>query len=736
MPQYQIKSFSNYVLRTPAFPLSGYLKLLEEYSEKGLVELIKGPYFEGAIRIASPDLALFLKKYVEHPETLTKEKRKSLELTFLKYLARISSRCTPFGLFAGCAVGSFKTSTTITLGAKEEHRRFSQLDMHFWVLLLQKLSNNQLIKIKLRYFPNTSIYALGGFYRYVEFAYSKLRREHKISALRKSATLETLLMVAKKGTTIDELILHLAENESEKEQARKYVNYLVDAQFLISELDARVTSSDSWSDLFAILDKTALPEEEVQVMRELKLGLEMLDQNIIPTSENYQELDVLIKKTDLDVDQKYLFQTDLNLTARENRLDVSISTKTLKALRFLNGIQPKISSTNLKNFTKAFLERYESREMPLATVLDSETGIGYLQHNKMNDAHPLLDFFSFKESYTPKDLQIWSAYDYLLEDKLKASLKQNQTILCLSESDFPDFNSDWQETPTTFSVMVELVKNKGVETVVLESSGNTSAAKLLGRFCNGNKAIHELTQSIIEKEETQQNEVIYAEIVHIPEARTGNVLRRPVLRAYEIPYLCNPGVESDRVLSLEDLAISVRNDKVVLRSKKHNKEVVPCLSTAHNYSGTVLPVYHFLCDLQFQHCKPVYSFSWGVLEHHYRFFPRVVYKDVILAKAKWIVSQEELQSFYKLNNAALLEQFTIWRNGKQLPKYVNWIPSDNTLLLDLEQLVCIELFLKSVEKYSKIVLEEFLFSEDTVVKNSEGLGFTNQFILSYYKQSA
>ncbi|MCG2612221.1 lantibiotic dehydratase family protein [Flavobacterium sp. SM15] len=736
MPRYQIKSFSNYVLRTPAFPLSVYLELLEDYSEMRLREIIQDPYFEEAIHIASPDLVHFLKKYIENPKALTKGKQKSLELTFLKYLARSSSRCTPFGLFAGCAVGNFGTTNSVELTTKDQYIRFSQFDMCFWMLLLEKLTNNQLVRSGLRYFPNTSLYVLGDFYRYVEFTSLKLKREHKISALRKSPTLEKLLDKAQNGATIDELIEHLVENESEINEARAYVNHLIETQLLISELDPRVTGNEVWDAFFAILNRTDLPKEELQVFYELKLRLELLDHNIIPASDNYRELDALIEKIEVAVDRKYLLQTDLSLSTRENKLDASFSVKTLEALRFLNGIRPQNSPTSLRDFVIAFQERYETREMPLAIVLDNETGIGYLQQAKINDAHPLLDRFSFKEKSGPKVLQAWSSYDYLLEEKLKGCQNKNQAILYLSEKDFPDFNSDWEATPASFSVMVELVKNKGVETVVLESSGNTSAAKLLGRFCSGNKAIHDLTQSIVVAEETHKNDVIFAEIVHIPEARTCNVLRRPVLRTFEIPYLCNPGVTSDRVIGLDDLMVSVRNDVVVLRSKKHNKEVHPCLSTAHNYSGTVLPVYHFLCDLQFQYSKPIYNFSWGVLEHHHRFFPRVVYKEVVLAKARWIIDKEELQHFYMLNGVALLEHFSNWRRERQVSRYVNWVPSDNTLLLDLEQLISVELLLKSVGKYSKIVLEEFLFSDDAVVKNSQGQGFTNQFVFSYYKQTA
>ena len=188
----------------------------------------------------------------------------------------------------------------------------------------------------------------------------------------------------------------------------------------------------------------------------------------------------------------------------------------------------------------------------------------------------------------------------------------------------------------------------------IESSGDVSAAKLLGRFCNGNEAIHNLTNEIVKKEAAYHSDKILAEIVHVPESRTGNILRRPILREYEIAYLSNSGVTQDYTIDLNDLMISIKNNKIILRSKKHNKEVIPCLSNAHNYSNKSLPIYHFLCDLQSQDVKPIYSFSWGVLESHYDYFPRVDYKDVILSKAKWIVSKNEIENFLKRNEYSII----------------------------------------------------------------------------------
>lgn len=272
--------------------------------------------------------------------------------------------------------------------------------------------------------------------------------------------------------------------------------------------------------------------------------------------------------------------------------------------------------------------------MPLATVLDTETGIGYLQNSEMNDIHEILEKFSFKSKGQEAENQSWTAYDFLIGKKLRACILKKEKAVSLSENDFPDFDPNWNNAPATFSVMIEIALNQDKEIIAIESSGDVSAAKLLGRFCNGNDAIYNLTNEIVTKEATYHSDKILAEIVHIPESRTGNILRRPVLRAFEIAYLATSAVTQDYMIDLNDLMISIRNNKIILRSKKHNKEVIPCLSNAHNYSNKSLPIYHFLCDLQSQDIKPIYSFSWGILETHYDFFPRVDYNGVLLSKSK------------------------------------------------------------------------------------------------------
>ncbi len=223
-------------------------------------------------------------------------------------------------------------------------------------------------------------------------------------------------------------------------------------------------------------------------------------------------------------------------------------------------------------------------------------------------------------------------------------------------------------------------------------------------------------------------------MVHIPKSRTGNILKRPVLRKHEISYLCIPGIAKEDNLDLTDLWISIQNNRIILRSKKYNKEILPCLSNAHNFSGNSLPIYHFLCDLGLQNTKPVHAFNWGILHSHYNYFPRVTYNKIIISKAKWTITNKEIITLCRINPTQLTEDFLKWRLSRNIPRFVNLIDFDNTLLFDFESHICMSLFLKSIKNKDEIILEEFLFTEKSIVQNSVGNNFSNQVILSYFKE--
>ncbi|QZK88978.1 lantibiotic dehydratase family protein [Flavobacterium sp. CHNK8] len=730
MHHYQIRPFSSHVLRTPLLPLSFYTKIMEKEAVISVFDLLQDPLVYEALQLASPELVVLVEKYWKNPQSFSNKKTTALAFSVLKYCARMASRCTPFGLFAGCTVGEKGQTTNIVMDHKELFQRHTQLDMQFWIALLQELAKQEEVRNTLNYKPNTSLYEVGSFYRYVEYRYKGTKREHSIAALRKTDVLILVYEKSKQGITIEALIDLLADDASERDDAKDFVNQLIDFQFLVSDLDGAVTTKNEWDRIQVLLERVPNFEKEITFFKTLKDQIESLDAGLVPKPNAYTDIKDILTAAKVTFDEKYLFQTDLTTATSVNTMHPKVYRQTLEALTFLNGIQKKHKKHTLEEFIKAFLHRYEGREMPLALVLDTEIGLGYPVSLQRNDTHELLEFIYFKNK-NETETQTWSAFDRILEQKLQTCKQLQQTVLELTEKDFTDFDCNWKEAPTTFSVLIELLKE---DVVVLESSGNVSAVKLLGRFCNGNEAIATLTAEIVAKEQAYDSNQIKAEVVHIPESRTGNILKRPPLRLYEIPYLSHSGVSEAYQIGIDDLMVSVQNNTIILRSKKHNKTVVPCLSNAHNYASKSLPSYHFLCDLQGQNDKPIYSFDWGVLFSHYHYFPRVVYKKVILSKAKWVVTADEISFLAQQAENVFFEVFTNWRKERQLPQWVNWIQFDNTLLLNFDKELGARLLINAVKKQPKIILEEFLFMENSAVNDAAQEMYSNQIILSFYKE--
>ena len=307
MHHYQVRPFAYYVLRTPLFPLPFYFDLLENYSEEALLQQFENPYVREAIRMASTELLTALDKWKADPSCLSPKKRQSLQLSLLKYMARISARCTPFGLFAGCTVGKIAFETNIILNSTENFSRFTQFDMQFWVALLREFAKREEVISYLKYYPNKSIYALGDFYRYVEYNHVKTKREHSISALRNTALLSDLVLQATSGMTVDEMVCLLADDDSETAEALEYINQLIDFQFLVSELDATVTGSDEWARVFSIIDKIPHFKKESLLLQSIRTQFLVLDQTLVPHEKNYEAIPDLIQKIGVDYAEKYLF---------------------------------------------------------------------------------------------------------------------------------------------------------------------------------------------------------------------------------------------------------------------------------------------------------------------------------------------------------------------------------------------------------------------------------------------
>ena len=325
---------------------------------------------------------------------------------------------------------------------------------------------------------------------------------------------------------------------------------------------------------------------------------------------------------------------------------------------------------------------------------------------------------------------IWTDVDTILQEKLINVLKNGQQTITLTKEDFKELPTNVNDLPDTFSSILEIYKTKEKQQIFIRGISGASATYLLGRFAHGEEKLLASVKEIVSIEETINNNKILAEIVHLPEARTGNILQRPTFRNYEIPYLGKSNVATEHQISVEDILVSIKNDTIVLRSKKLNKEILPRLGNAHNYSGNPLPIYQFLCELQNQNKRSSIGFSWNSIFDNHSFLPRVEFENFIFSKARWKILVKDFKEICKKEN--LLSTIKKWQKENLIPQYVELVEGDNKLLINLNNKTSIKMLLNTIKNRKQFILEEFLFSDDNIVKDNNNNSFCNQFVVSYY----
>jgi len=634
MPSFPYRFFEEFVVRTPLFSYKTFIESLSKnnISDSELKEIYSDASFQEAVYLASPYLYKELEKWVISKKEFSLKNQYRLKNTLLKYYSRISSRCTPFGLFSGICLGKFDNNFSPIVNISHEKIRDTKLDMHFLVSLSQYLSTEPKIKERLLFYPNTSIYKSGNKIRYVEYTYNNGERDYINSSVSLSIELEKILDFSADGKTIEQLGEILINDDITVNEAKEFIEDLIDSQILISELEPHVSGGDFLLTLISSLRNKGA-EKEYETLISIQKKLKKLDKNIFNSISSYYEIENLIKTLPIKYESKFLFQTDLYY---QNKMEIPLHWKKelKKGISFLNKISLYNSETFFYKFKKAFSERFDDNEVSLLYALDTEIGIGYRQDLIAKGIHSYLDDLKLSSYNKSQEFQISiNSVHYLLNRKLQNAQLENTTVIKLTEEDLKDYSENWDNLPDTISFMAEIISENNKEKLIIQGGKRSSAANLLARFSSEKSEIQSLTKKIAKKELDLNSEYILAEIIHLPEARIGNIIRRPTLRSYEIPYLAQSILPKENQVKVDDLYISLKNDRIVLRSKKLNKEIKPYLTNAHNYSSNSLPIYHFLSDLYSQNIRSGLQFDWGDLKHLYIFFPRIEYENIIFSKS-------------------------------------------------------------------------------------------------------
>lgn len=687
-----------------------------------------------AIYLASPALHAECGKW-QRAELKEPRKIERLHSTLTRYYVRFMSRCTPFGLFAGCSVLHWGTTSCIELNPAKNVRH-TRLDMHYLCALAQHLAARAEVKQELRYWPNTSLYRLGNEIRYVERHYQAGSGGHQLCALEASEPLLQVLALARSGRTLTELVAGLLP-EGKQAELTAYVEELVSAQVLVSELEPTVTGAEFFQHvqtvlrrLTAVAASPALPGLLSQ-LGEVQRELNQLDEPGSNAAACYEHLSALLSELGVTVEAGKLFQTDSQpglANADAATLDVGLQAALQEAMTVLTYLSPPTENPRLADFIRRFQARYEDQEVSLLEALDTESGLGGYSAYGSIGYSALVDDLVVPVAARSPTAGLRTAARLYLDQKLREAERTQQYSVNITEAELraQGLQPSTPPLPPSVSILFRLVD---AEQILLESVGGSSAVNLLGRFAHASPAIEQLIQQLTQHEQAHNPEVRFAEICHLPASRVGNLLQRPHFRALEIPYLAQSTLPPAQQVRAQDLSLAVRGGQLILRSRQTQQVIIPRLSTAHNYAGDLLPVYQLLCDLQTQGLQAQLSVSWDTAWGPTKFTPRLTCGHVVLLAATWRFDQTDLRELVTAPPALLMQGLADFRAAWHLPRFFTLADGDNELLIDAHNELLVRVWLEGIRARAIIVLKEFLFeSAVSPVRDGAGRPYVAQFL--------
>ena len=638
-----------FVARTPARPFSDLL-------EGDLRAWAARPDVRDALWTASAALGAAADAWVDGGG----EDRK-LEIALTRYRARMSGRCSPFGLLAGWSTGVVGRGARLQVGRGRPRSRAA-------VKLAEVVAarSEPLLRDALVYAVAPAVHESAGRIRWV--CDGRLEGAEPDDELR-------AVLAAAPGTR--------AELASAVGGAAEFVDELIEAGLLVPELFSVLATEDPAAVLAERL--RALPGGE-GIAGELDAAIAALaDLDAAPPGERAGRRPAYVAGARVDA------HVELPRPAPGLELPEAVAREALRGLDVLRRLTRAVEPPDLRHFRERFAERHDRRAVPLLEALDPESGLGY--GPDATAAAP----------EAPAGAA-WTAVEQALL-RIVTEARDGEADLAPSLGALEA--RDPAPLPDAFAVLATCAATDadalaaGDFELLLHGAYGPSGARLLGRFCGSDPELRAHVETHLRAEEALEPDAVFAEILHGPGGRAGDIVARPRLREHAI------GLDAPDAIAPADLDLALEDGRLVLRRRSDGRRVEPRLTSAHDvYTGRGLGLYRFLAHLQFQDAPAGVSWSWGPLESASR-LPRVRAGRVVLAPARWRIAPWEVRRMAAGAHEERVAAVARWREEADAPRLVALQRPGVALPVDLDDPLGAEVLLRAARDGEDVVVHEW-----------------------------
>ncbi len=663
---------------------------LRTATEKWIQAQLAQPYVQEALLAGSPDLFAALKRYKNDPDS---RKGRRAQANLFRYLLRMTTRPTPFGLFAGVALAELGEEMDIRVGPVTQHRKRLRPDMQWCMSLVRELEQREEVIPHLRFFTNPTLYQAGGrLCLPVAEAYGQ-GEASKNASLRATPIVRQALALARSGKTfaaIEEFIRE-ARPQVPHDTIRALIKELCSVGVLLSDLRPPLTGVDAVTYMKARIEDMPGCEDIRAVLRDVAALMQAYQTQ--PLGEGADVFQRVLDRTgSFNEHTRSNLETDLALSLEGNTFSMAVAQEIARAATFLLRLSTSpLRFQPLDTYRGTFIERYgEGREIPLLELLDEETGLGppptYQHPPPVREIGALAG-----TSYPERERTLLALAATAIRSRKHEIELDEETIQQLEG--LPD---QWQDAlPDSLDLYVSLVASSqsainadDYQIVIGPRLGDDPAGRSFGRFYDilGQESVAGL-RDLARVEEDAHADAIFAELVYLPNgAHAANVALCPLVREHEIAVDVSPGVPFEKMISPNDLVVGIRDERFYARSLTLGKEVVA--RSTHLLNWFHAPnVCRFLMDIGREGTVHLEDVTWSNAAA-LPFVPRLRTGRVILRPAEWHLPSTLLGGG-SLSGAEQLQLLRQWREQWDVPRQVYLAENDNRLLLDFENPLCI-----------------------------------------------
>lgn len=722
-----------FVIRTPLLPVSHYYELSKSIlSPVKIDDLIKSdPKIESALAVGNPSFYEAVKKTAEKEkqDKSSKDSAKDSEKVFgklLRILTRMSTRSTPFGLYAGVALGNWRDKSSLSVAEVGTQSR-TRLDMELVAKFSLGLENKLLPQLKL--IANPTLRRFSGRLYLLEKA--PVLNQQDIDGSWLEATDEVLEIVelAQKPIAYSTLLTTVTEKcNMYEEDAHALIEYMLENTYLFSSLRPNTFEPEIGERLLQLSDDAI---EERKQMEELRQSIKAINDGGLIDPAFYLKTSECAKST-LGVQSSSGLQTDMRLKLSANSLNKSVATEISRYTDLLMRIAPlPVQGSPLKAYKELFFAKYEMREVPILELLNQEYGLGFPEY---------ISEWSFNLDEYARQILLDELICAAIRDrKVEVELDAETLSKLLVKS--KDFNY-----PVSADIFLTLVASSlediDAGNYLLTNGGAMAGAgRNLGRFADllGEDATEAL-KSVVDAEKKVSGKELLAELSSLPRAfRLGNVCTVPFIRPHRIvldswPEMQNDDNENaDNLIPLNDLLVGLENSRFYLRSAKHGVKVrIQSPSLVNPLFKTQIA--RFLTTVN----EDSYGFGgrlrWGTASDA-NFKPRLRYERFILAPAEWTIRLTAAKHDEFANVQRFKDWLAKWRERWFVPRYVQLRDMDNLLLIDLDNEVQTEELRRELcnKKNASINLQEAFCTPEALWSTGPGGKFASEIVASFVR---